>query len=439
MPTSTARSTQFLLERFSPKQILSFYAANRRINLWEGAVSSGKTIASLWAWLTFVESASTSGELVMIGKTRDAVYRNALQPLMNYEIFEDLSLQVDYNPGAPTARIFGRLVHVIGANDVKSENKIRGMTCVGAYVDEATLLPETFWDMLRTRMRAPGARIFATTNPDSPTHWLREKFIDEPEVRRSMKVFSFELDDNIHLTADYVEETKRMYSGLFYRRFILGEWCAAEGAVFDMFDRSRHVVDILPPITRWLSLGIDYGTSNPTHAVLLGMGSDGCLYAAADWRYDGRKAQRQITDLETSERLREWLGSVRPPGTRERGIRPGMVAVDPSAASFHAQLRRDGLAPRPAHNKVLSGVRILMALFAADKLRVHSSCKELLKEIDGYVWDPKATERGEDAPLKQNDHGVDALRYAVKTTQHIWRPQIDIPLSQADREDERAA
>ncbi|MET7582427.1 hypothetical protein [Streptomyces microflavus] len=115
-----------------------------------------------------------------------------------------------------------------------------------------------------------------------------------------------------------------------------------------------------------------------------------------------------------------------------------MVAVDPSAASFHAQLRRAGLAPQPAHNKVLSGIRILMALFSADKLRIHSSCKELLKEIDGYVWDPKATERGEDAPLKQNDHGVDALRYAVKTTQHIWRPQINIPLSQGDREDERA-
>jgi hypothetical protein len=115
-----------------------------------------------------------------------------------------------------------------------------------------------------------------------------------------------------------------------------------------------------------------------------------------------------------------------------------MVVVDPSAASFHAQLRQDGLSPRPAHNKVLSGIRILMALFAADKLRIHSSCKELLKEIDGYVWDPKATERGEDAPLKQNDHGVDALRYAIKTTQHIWRSHVGIPLPQ-EREDDRAA
>lgn len=438
MPQSTARSTRFLLEHFSPKQILSIGAANRRINLWEGAVSSGKTIASLWAWMLFVAEAPTTGELVMIGKTRDSLYRNVLQPLMNPDLFEDLAAQVEYNPGAATAKIFGRLVHIIGANDVKSENKIRGMTCVGAYVDEATLLPETFWEMLRTRMRAKGARIFATTNPDSPTHWLREKYMQDQAQRRAMKVFSFELDDNIHLEQEYVDDIKASHQGLFYRRFILGEWCAAEGAIFDMFDRSRHVVDILPPITRWLALGVDYGTSNPTHAILIGFGSDGCLYAAAEWRYDGRKAQRQLTDLETSQRLQAWLSTVSPPGTREKGVQPALVAVDPSAASFHAQLRRDGMNPRPAHNKVLSGIRILMALFAADKLRIHSSCIELLKEIDGYVWDPKATERGEDAPLKQNDHGCDAIRYAIKTTQHLWRAHVGIPLPN-DRDDDRAA
>ncbi|MFD3999023.1 hypothetical protein [Streptomyces sp. NPDC058583] len=211
------------------------------------------------------------------------------------------------------------------------------------------------------------------------------------------------------------------------------------GADFDMFDRAWHVVDILAPITQRLCLGVDYGTAYPTHAVLLGIGNDGCLYAAADWMYDGRTAQRQIPDAKASERLRAWLGAVNPPGTRVRGIRPDIVAVDPSAASFHVQLRQDGMHPRPAHNKVLSGIRILMGLFAADKLRIHSSCTGLLREIDGYVWDLKATERGEDAPLKQNDHDVDALRYAAKTTQHIWRPHIKIPLSHEDSADERAA
>ncbi|MER6748065.1 PBSX family phage terminase large subunit [Streptomyces fungicidicus] len=421
----------------SRKQIEAIAGSTSRIVLYSGAVRSGKTISSLLRFLIDVAQAPRTGEIVVVAKTGQTAHRNLFTVLMNPDLFGLLAQQVQYTPGAPTAKILGRTVHVIGANDERAEAKLRGMTCCLIMIDEATLIPETFWTMALSRLSVPGAKLLATTNPDSPSHWLRANFIENDRI--DMRVFEFTLDDNPALDPAYVEAIRAEYVGIWYRRFILGEWCAAEGAVFDMFDRARHVVDILPPITRWLSLGIDYGTSNPTHAVLVGFGNDGCLYAAAEWRYDGRKAQRQITDVEASERLRQWLGSVSPPGTRERGVRPDIIAVDPSAASFHVQLRADGLSPRPAHNKVLSGIRILMALFAADKLRIHSSCKELLKEIDGYVWDPRATEKGEDAPLKQNDHGVDALRYAIKTTQHIWRSRIDIPLSQRDRESERAA
>ncbi|WP_328683151.1 PBSX family phage terminase large subunit [Streptomyces sp. NBC_00343] len=425
MPTSTARSTQFLLEHFSPRQIRSIAAANRWINLWEGAVSSGKTIASAWAWLLFVPEASTAGELVMIGKTRDAVYRNVLQPMMNPEIFGELAAQIDYTPGAPTCRIFGRLVHVIGANDVKSENKIRGMTCAGAYVDEATLLLEPFWDMLLTRMRAPGARIYASTNPDSPAHWLKAEFIDNTVRRASMKVFSFALDDNIHLGAEYIERTKQMYSGLFYKRFILGEWCVAEGAIYSMFDDSRHVVDIVPTIARWIALGVDYGTANPLHAILVGLGTDGRLYVTSEWRYDGRTSMHQLTDTEYSEQIRGWLSTLRPPGAATTGVHPDYVVVDPSAASFIQQLHRDRLTPYPADNSVLDGIRTVSSLLATGRLLIHRSCTELIKEIQGYVWDPKAALLGEDKPLKLNDHGVDALRYALQTTESLWRYRIE--------------
>jgi PBSX family phage terminase large subunit len=420
----------------SRKQIEAIAGSTSRIVLYSGAVRSGKTISSLLRFLIDVAQAPRTGEIVVVAKTGQTAHRNLFTVLMNPDLFGPLAQQVQYTPGAPTAKILGRTVHVIGANDERAESKLRGMTCCLIMVDEATLIPETFWNMALSRLSVPGAKLLATTNPDSPSHWLRANFIENDRI--DMRLFEFTLDDNPALDPAYVEAIRAEYVGIWYRRFILGEWCAAEGAVFDMFDRARHIVDILPPITRWLALGVDYGTSNPTHVVLVGFGNDGCLYAAAEWRYDGRKAQRQITDVEASERLRAWLGTVSPPGTREKGVRPDMVVVDPSAASFHAQLRQDGVSPRPAHNKVLSGIRILMALFAADKLRIHSSCTELLKEIDGYVWDPRATERGEDAPLKQNDHGVDALRYAIKTTQHIWRSHIGIPLPQ-EREDDRAA
>ncbi|MFE2433329.1 PBSX family phage terminase large subunit [Streptomyces sp. NPDC059409] len=426
MPTSTARSTQFLLERFSPKQIKSINAANRRIVLWEGAVSSGKTIASLWAWLMFIPTASTTGELVMIGKTRDSLFRNALRPLMDPEIFGEMASQVEYTPGAPTARIFGRLIHVIGANDIKAENKIRGLSCAGAYADELTLLPEVFWEMLRTRMRVKGARIYATTNPDSPAHWLKANYIDEPVQRAAMKVFSFKLDDNTHLPAEYVEDIKARNAGLFYQRFVLGQWVVAEGAIYSMFDEARHVVDIVPDIQTWAALGIDYGTSNPLHAVLLGQGADGRLYVTSEWRHDGRKSG-QLADVDYSERLRGWMDTLTPPGSATPGVHPRYVVVDPSAASFIQQLHRDRLTPVPADNSVLDGIRMVSSLLASGKLLIHRSCAELIKEIQGYVWDPKAALLGEDKPLKSNgnDHGLDALRYAVVTTESLWRRTIE--------------
>jgi PBSX family phage terminase large subunit len=420
MPTTTARSTQFLLERFSPKQILSIKYANRRINLWEGAVSSGKTIASAWAWMMFVPQASTTGELVMVGKTKDALYRNVLQPMMNPEIFGELASQVEYTPGAVTCRIFGRLVHVIGANDIKSENKIRGMTCAGAYVDEATLVPEPFWDMLLTRMRAVGARIFASTNPDAPTHWLKAKFIDDPVQRLAMKIFSFELVDNTQLDPAYVAHIKASNVGLFYKRFVLGQWVAAQGAIYDMFDHATQVVDILPQIRQWVSVGIDYGATNPTHAVLIGMGEDRRLYVASEHRYAKTSGTLSLTQAEASRRIVQWLDNVPHHGR----VRPSYVVVDPSAASFKSQLLQDGLNPTAADNSVIDGIRLVSNLLANRQLLIHSSCRELLKEINSYTWDPRAALEGTDAPLKQNDHGVDALRYALRTTRLLWQHQL---------------
>ncbi|MFD5711334.1 PBSX family phage terminase large subunit [Streptomyces pharetrae] len=420
MPTSTARSTQFLLERFSPKQIRSIAAANRRINLWEGAVSSGKTIASAWAWMMFVPQASTTGELVMIGKTKDSLYRNVLQPLMNPEIFGELASQVEYTPGAVTCRIFGRLIHIIGANDIKSENKIRGMTCAGAYVDEATLLPEPFWDMLLTRMRAVGARIYASTNPDAPTHWLKAKFIDDPVQRREMKVFSFQLDDNVHLDPAYVAHIKASNVGLFYKRFVLGQWVAAQGAIYDMFDHATQVVDIVPMIRKWVSVGIDYGATNPTHAVLIGLADDRRLYVVSEYRYARGTANLTLTQADTSRRIVQWLDDVPQYGR----VRPQFVVVDPSAASFKTQLHQDGLSPVAADNSVLDGIRLVSNLLANRQLVIHRSCRELLKEMDSYTWDPKAALDGHDAPLKQNDHGMDALRYALMTTRSLWFHQL---------------
>ncbi|WP_318202953.1 PBSX family phage terminase large subunit [Streptomyces sp. SCL15-4] len=415
----------------SRKQIISVVEATARINAWEGSVRSGKTIASLICWLAFVADAPAGGELVMVGRTRDSLYRNVIQPLTNPEIFGSLAKQIKYNPGAPIAHIMGRIVHVLGANDAKAEPKVRGMTCSGAYVDEATTLPKTFFDQLLARCSVRGARLYTTTNPDNPAHWFRKEYLKRP-AETGLRSWHFTLDDNPYLDPQYVAFLKTTYTGLFYRRNILGHWVQAEGAIYEAFDPERHVTADIPRIDRWLCDAIDYGTTNPYADLLLGIGADQRLYVVSEYRWDSRAQRRKMTDAEYSLARRRWLAAVPQPTTNVLGVQPEWTIVDPSAASYIEQLHRDGVSGvTAADNSVVDGIRTVSSLFAGDRLRIHPSATGLIEEIPGYSWDDDAAEKGEDKPIKQDDHSCDALRYGVRTTEALWRPYLPTQLEVA--------
>ncbi len=414
----------------SPKQIRSIVeSGHARLSIWSGAVRSGKTIASLLAFLIAVAAAPRHGLVLIVGKTLQTIERNVIEPLQDPSLFGPIAAHVHHTRGATTATILGRTVHLLGANDARSEGRLRGLTACLAYVDEATLVPEGFWTQLLARLSVPGARLLATTNPDGPAHWLRKKFLLRAGELR-LASWHFELDDNPSLDPAYVAALKIEYTGLWYRRMILGEWCLAEGAIYEAWDDRRHVVDILPPITRWYGAGVDYGTTNPTSALLLGQGADGRLYLSHEWRYDSRIRRRQLTDPEYSERVRTWAATLDPqrPGETGPGVRPEWWYVDPSAASFSLQLYRDGVTNvAPATNDVLPGIRTVSGLIARDQLRVHRSCKGWTEEAPGYSWDDKKAEQGEDAPVKVDDHSLDAGRYVIHSTETLWRSQLALP------------
>jgi len=404
------------------------------IALWSGAVSSGKTIASLIAFLIRLVAAPDHGLIVIVGRTLQTIERNLLDPLQSTHLFGPLARHVHHTTGSTTATILGRTVHLIGASDARAEGRIRGSTVALAYVDEATLVPHSFWMMLLSRLRVGNqSRLLATTNPDGPFHWLRREFIlraDEVGLRH----WHFTLDDNPSMDPGFVARLKAQYVGLWRRRFILGEWCLAQGAVYDMFDEDRHVVDLLPYMRRWLAVGVDYGTVNPFSAVLLGLGEDQHLYVVSEYRHDSATAYRQLTDAEYSRDVRQWLASVRRPGEQgaARGVQPEWIFVDPSAASFMNQLWTDRVPNvAPAINDVLDGIRSVSVALGSGLLRIHRSCTGLLGELPGYAWDERAAERGEDKPLKTDDHSADALRYAVHSVAHEWRGLIDYDLEAA--------
>lgn len=405
------------------KQKCSLVDSRKRVNLWEGSVRSGKTFISFLRFCTAIAAWNGPGSFVVVGKSRDTVYRNLFEPIERDPSMEFLRPYVHYTRGATSARIMGLTVNVVGANDVKAEGKIRGMTIAIAYGDEVTIWPETFFTQLLARMSPPGAQAFLTTNPDSPAHWLKTGYLDRLEELPSWYVVHFTMDDNPGLTPEYIADLKAEYQGLWYLRFIEGLWVAAEGAIYPMWKPEQHVIphSQLPAMWRVYSFGIDYGTTNATAGILLGLGIDRRLYAFDEWRHDSKLAQLVLTDAEISASMKRWLAERRVEGPPA----PEYVPVDPAAASLKLQLRKDGVqGVVNANNDVAYGIRLVANLLGADLLRVSDRCKGLIKEIPGYAWDAKATEKGEDKPIKANDHSCDALRYAVSSTEKLWREQV---------------
>lgn len=397
-----------------------------RLNVWEGAVRSGKTFTSI---LRFVEECATGppGRFAMIGKTERTLKRNVVDEL--YSMLPRGA--VDHNRGEGEIRIGTRRCYAYGANDERAETKLRGATLAGAYGDEITLWPESFFRMLLTRLSVPDARLIGTTNPDLPTHYLNRDFLKRADELGLVRLH-FVLEDNPTLSDEYVESLKREFSppgSVWYRRYILGEWTLAEGVIWQAFNDRQHVVSTLPEIVEWW-IGVDYGTTNPFVALLIGLGVDDRLYVAREWRHDSRKAHKQLTDVEYSQQLRDWI--------EPTGITPSRWFVDPSAASFHVQMWRDGvLNVQNANNDVEQGLRLVGSLIANDRVRFHESCAGLLDEIPSYVWDDKAAERGVEQPVKKDDHGPDALRYALMGLRHVWRRWLYLGRGRTDDADTR--
>lgn len=402
-----------MIGTFSPKQAHSIGSATAKICIWNGAVSAGKTVASLFRLLTAISEAPTTGEIVIIGRTRDTVNRNIMTLLQDPALFGELSEQVRYNRGAPTAEIMGRTVHILGSSDVRAEATIRGMTISIAYLDEATLVSKEFFAMLHTRLRVKGfnCQLFVTTNPDSPRHWLKTEYIDRAR-ELGHRVYHFTIDDNAHnLEPGYIADLKRQYSGLWYQRFIEGKWTMAEGVIYSMFDLGRHVTSEQPrSIVKHLAVGVDYGARDNTRGIKAVLGDDNRIWITREW------VPAEGTEAERSASLRKFCD--------EHGW-PDYFFVDPAARGFRLQMHQDELRPViKANNSHADGIGIVASLLAAGRLVIHESCQELITEIQSYAWDPKAAEKGIDEPVKLDDHAVDALRYAILTSRPMWQPFI---------------
>ena len=385
---------------FSDKQLDSIRRSNNKINIWEGAVRSGKTYASIWRFIDECVN-GPPGHFAIITRTYDTFKRNLLP-----DFYKILGKACVYKSGLRELYVQNRLIHVIGADDTAAEAKIRGPTFAGIYFDELTILPEPVVKMAFSRASIPGSKIFATTNPDSPLHFVKKELLNGNN--RDVTSFQFKMEDNPSLTQDYKDFLKRQYKGLWYQRFIEGKWVQAEGAIYDFFDQSVHCIAEWPTNPTELVIGIDYGTTNPCAFVMIGYNPSQYpnMWVEKEYYWNSTEKQRQKTDREYAEDLIEFIGS--------RHI--SAVYVDPSAGSFKQELLRSGVDNLyEADNQVLDGIRFVSNLMCQGTLKITNKCVKLIEEIQGYTWDPKSAILGKDKPIKQADHLLDALRYATFT------------------------
>lgn len=389
--------------KLNQKQIQVLNQPKARINVYDGSVRSGKTTIANVIWLNYCRHYKGKAPLLMFGKTERTLYRNVIS---NLEPIATKTGDGEYS-------IFDKKVHVVGANDERAYKKIAGGTYGGVLGDEWTLAPKSFTDMLFSRLSVKGAEAHLTTNPESPFHYVKTDYIDRKETI-SLNHYHFLLDDNPILPEEYVNHVKSLYTGLFYKRYILGQWVAAEGAVYDMLDIDRHVVrhrDIDHKNLIRFYVGVDYGTSNATVFILLGQHKNGEFYVIDEYKHSGREKQSK-SDQQYVADFKKWIDKRNIDG----------IYIDPSAKSFIVALNNAGVKRiYKANNAVVDGIRNVGSLLSNDLLYFSDNCTETIKGLSSYYWDSKAQEKGDDKPLKENDHEADALRYPIHSTFPKWK------------------
>lgn len=393
---------------FTPRQMEFLANATAKFNLAHGAVRSGKTICTIVAFLRRVMQCPGES-LVIFGYSLGTIYKNVVLPLLSSP--ELAMFRNDCQWKDQSLFFFHKKIFCIGAGDQGALGLIQGITIDLCYCDEFTLYPDTVIEMIKNRLSRPHSQLFASMNPQHPGHIIK-KWIDMAEEGNTYYYsLHFTLDDNLFLPLQYKEDLLTTSSGLFKKRYYDGEWCVAEGAIFDFFDRTYHTVTRPPCAAEYWIASIDYGAVNPFCCLLIGISTgkytqtDPKMWVEKEYYYDPKIHKKQKTNFEFSQDVQKFLEPY-----YVRGI-----YIDPSAAAFKEDLRRKGLHPIDANNEVDYGIQKVSEFMMRGDLTILRLCKNLIREIEGYVWDFRKTEKGREEPLKKNDHAIDALRYAIAT------------------------
>ena len=368
--------------------------------LCDGAVRSGKTLAMGLGFFLWAQSRFDGKKFGICGKTIESLRRNVLSEILPWLEGLGACWTEKRSENLLTVRFLGRenRYYIFGGRDESSAGLIQGITFAGVLLDEAALMPRSFVEQACARCSVEGSRLWFNCNPAGPGHWLYREWTLESGKRNCLRLH-FTMEDNPSLTPGIRQRYERLYSGVFYQRYVLGRWVQAEGRVYDFF--APEMVGKVPENCDKWYISCDYGTVNPTSMGLWGR-KGGIWYRVKEFYFNSREEMRQMTDEEYAAALERLAG----------GRNITAVIVDPSAASFLEVLRRKGWRVKKADNDVLSGIRLTADLLKSGKIVICEGCDACLREMEEYVWDLGI---GGDRVRKEHDHAMDDMRYFAAT------------------------
>lgn len=403
------KNNVFKFTPFSKKQmqVLTWWryegTRDKEAVICDGSVRAGKTLIMSLSYVLWAMTEFEDEQFGMAGKTIGSFRRNVVRPLKRmlksrgYRVKDkraDNMLEVTKNGVTNSFFIFG-------GKDEAAQDLVQGLTAAGFFFDEVALMPQSFVNQATARCSVEGSKLWFNMNPEGPYHWFKLEWIDKIAEKNALHIH-FTMNDNPSLSDQVRTRYERLYTGVFYQRYILGLWVLSEGVIYDNFDRQTMSEDI--PEDMHFSkyyVSCDYGTLNPTVFLLWGL-NDGVWYCIKEYYYSGRETKHQRTDEQYANELIKFLDGIK-----------AQIIIDPSAASFITKLRSMGFTVVKAQNDVLDGIRATQTALNMGQIKFSSTCSNVFKEFASYIWDAKAEQRGEDKPVKEHDHSMDAVRYFV--------------------------
>ncbi len=408
----------FKFQPFSPKQkkAITWWMPqsphkDKDILIADGSIRAGKTVALIDGFVNWSLDTFSYQNFIIAGKSMGALSRNVLNPMKQMLAAKGIAYR-HVRSEEPRLEIGTNTYYLFGANDVRSKDTMQGLTAAGALADEVALFPENFVKEMINRCSVDKSKLWWNCNPQGPNHYIKKEFIDMAKEKNILRLH-FVLDDNLTLAEKIKERYRRMFTGMWYQRNILGLWVLAEGLIYDMFNKDTHLITdkkeqgkILEEVNRYY-IANDYGTGTVFTLGLFGVTGSGESYLIKSFYYNAKKNRKQKSDSQYVNDLKKFM----------KGYKISRIIIPDDALSFINECRDQKLGNIKVFNRdpgtVIDGIRLQADMLATEQYKIfdNKSNQPVIDEYYSYIWDEKAQIKGKDKPIKENDHGKDMERY----------------------------